>query len=146
MLWQHTVNLATHPVQQLCRLLLCKHRSQADVNQLGVTAKPAREWDSCTCRLRKAFWHDFSGPATLSCSTDRTYSYLWAARQSIVGSFVSREVQFWAWPQDTSLPNAQALPSVCTSYLSVTNNVHRWRKQGARWAVAPNNFAVTKLI
>ena len=61
-------------------------RVLGDYPLLGVTAKRA---DSCregVCRLRKAFWHDFSGPATLSCSTDRTYelpgSQLWAVLSS----------------------------------------------------------------
>ena len=39
--------LLSHPPSECSRIQLCKHRSQAGVNQLGVTTIPAREWGSC---------------------------------------------------------------------------------------------------
>ena len=87
MLWQHTVNyLATHPVSAAeCSYELCKHRSQAGVNQLGVTTIPAREWDSCRL-CHHSFLAQFLRSRRAICSTDRTYklpgSHVWAVLSS----------------------------------------------------------------
>ena len=47
---------------------LCKHRSQAGVNQLGVTTIPARAHASeiAVGFAIIAFWRNLSGPAALS--------------------------------------------------------------------------------
>ena len=52
--------------------LICKHRSQAGVNQLGVTTIPAREWDSCRL-CHHSFLAQFLRSCRAICSTDRTY-------------------------------------------------------------------------
>ena len=64
--------LLSHPPSECSRMQLCKHRSQADVNQLGVTTIPASEWDCCRlCHHR--FLAQFLRSRRVICSTDRTY-------------------------------------------------------------------------
>ena len=53
--------------------IVCKHRSQTGVNQLGVTTIPAREWDSCGLCHHSSL-AQFLRFRRAICSTDRTYS------------------------------------------------------------------------
>ena len=60
MLWQHTVNLAT----QCSSHADCSY-ANTEANQMGVTAKPAREWDSCRlCHssLARFLWTHHANP------------------------------------------------------------------------------------
>ena len=75
------INALTTHSAECSRMQLCKHRSQAGVNQLGVTTILAREWDSC-----HSFLAQFLRSRRAICSTDRTYklpgSHVWAVLYS----------------------------------------------------------------
>ena len=77
--------LLSHPPRECSRMQLCKHRSQAGVNQLGVTTIPAREWDSCRL-CHHSFLVQFLRSRRAICSTDWTYklpgSHVWAVLSS----------------------------------------------------------------
>ena len=82
---QTTHKLLSHPPSECSRMQLCKHRSQAGVNQLGVTTIPACEWDSCRLCHHSSL-AQFLRSRRAICSTDRTYklsgSHVWEVLSS----------------------------------------------------------------